>query len=360
MLVGGGQYILSHAGYGGEQWFSYNEHALAWTAMLDVIGFGAVNQDEIYVVPSLADLPQATLPSGSEQTITRGEYEELTGLLTQTGAYKLSTGGGQAANTLYALARIGFSTGMIGSAGSDAEGDSLVTDLSPVDTSQIARGGRTARCVVILENGQERTMRVLPAIHLPPVNALSAWDALGGGLYLHLTSLAPPELIVTQVELLKRVPRTVKLSFDPNELYCRLGLSALAPILNRVDVLFLNENESRMLTGSRDPERFFRASEFNIPLLVHKKGPRGAEITTLAGEHLEVPAKDVATLDPTGAGDVFAAGFLAGLLLGLDLKKCALLASKAAAQSVTGYGRSSYPGPELLDLLGLRPPVSAR
>jgi hypothetical protein len=50
---------------------------------------------------------------------------------------------------------------------------------------------------------------------------------------------------------------------------------------------------------------------------------------------------------PADAGNL-AAGFLAGLLLGLDPERCAILGTEAAAKSITGYGRSSYPGPELL------------
>jgi len=48
-------------------------------------------------------------------------------------------------------------------------------------------------------------------------------------------------------------------------------------------------------------------------------------------------------VDTIGAGDVYAAGFLAGLLRGLNLRSCAKLATKLAAKSITGYGRENYP-----------------
>lgn len=320
--------------------------------MMDVIGFGAINLDETYLVPSLTAVSGLRMLPGSEQTVGRREYNRLTARLKVAGARPALSGGGQAANTVYALARLGFRTAMISSVGADPEGERLLADLSPVDVSQVLRGGRSARCVVIAEDSGERTLRVLPAHDPPALDPVAAWRSLGGARFLHLTSLARAEEHPTQLALVEALPDDVTLSFDPGELYCRLGAEALAPVLRRTDVLFLNEREAELLSGKSAFDGCYRLLRREGAVLAGKKGARGVEIVG-RGERFELPAREVAAVDPTGAGDVFAAGFLAGLLLGLDLHQCAVLGSEAAARSVTARGRDGYPGRELLEALHL-------
>ncbi len=89
----------------------------------------------------------------------------------------LTSGGGQAANTLYALSALGgFRTAIIGSVGADEEGESLLAGLAPVDTSQVVRGGRTTRCAVIVDKHGERTICVLPSpAEVPVPDPVAAW-----------------------------------------------------------------------------------------------------------------------------------------------------------------------------------------
>ena len=82
---------------------------------MDVIGFGAINLDEMCPVRSFAALPGLAMAPGSERIVPAGEYDELTRLLKETGARRVVSGGGQAANTLCVLARLGFRTAIIGS-----------------------------------------------------------------------------------------------------------------------------------------------------------------------------------------------------------------------------------------------------
>ena len=328
---------------------------------MDVIGFGAINLDEMYAVRSLAALPGPAMTAGSERTVDASEYERLTRLLEEAGARKVVSGGGQAANTVYALARLGFQTAIIGSVGGDEEGDFLLAGLAPVDTSQVVRGGRTPRCAVIVDRSGERTICVLssPEEALLP-DPIAAWGRLAGARFVHLTSLTHKEELKAQIKLVESVPNDVRVSFDPGELYCWLGVEALAPILRRTHVLFLGEREVTLLTGKSLSPACKKLLSLGPAVLVCKKGAKGIDVLTADGQRISVAARKVAVVDPTGAGDVFAAGFLAGLLLGLEPERCAVLGAEAAAESITGYGRSRYPGPELLESLGLRPPRRPR
>ena len=148
--------------------------------MMDVIGFGAINLDEVHLVPSLTAVPGLRMHPGSEETVGRRDYDRLTTALKEMGTRPTLSGGGQAANTVYALARLGFRTAMIGSVGADPEGERLLTELAPVDVSQVLRGGRSARCVVVVDENGERTLRVHPADDPPALDPVAAWRSLGG------------------------------------------------------------------------------------------------------------------------------------------------------------------------------------
>lgn len=83
-------------------------------------------------------------------------------------------------------------------------------------------------------------------------------------------------------------------------------------------------------------------------ILVCKRGLKGSRVFT-EQEDFEVPALPVKAVDNTGAGDVYNAGFLAGLFLGKSLVESARFATALASKSVTGYGRTCYPTREDLD-----------
>jgi ribokinase len=135
---------------------------------------------------------------------------------------------------------------------------------------------------------------------------------------------------------------------DPGEIYAKKGLDEIRPLIKRCYVLFLTEREIRMLTG----QEFFDGAEslmkIGPSILVCKRGRQGSHVFS-EGKDFEVPAIQVEAVDNTGAGDVYNAGFLAGLLLGKSLRESALLATKVAAKSVTGYGRECYPTKEDLE-----------
>jgi sugar/nucleoside kinase (ribokinase family) len=83
-------------------------------------------------------------------------------------------------------------------------------------------------------------------------------------------------------------------------------------------------------------------------ILVCKRGERGSRVFTRKTD-FEVKAVPVEVVDNTGAGDVYDAGFLAGMFLGQSLEACARFAARVAAKSITAYGRECYPTREDLD-----------
>lgn len=134
-----------------------------------------------------------------------------------------------------------------------------------------------------------------------------------------------------------------QISFDPNirgELLADRAISGiLEPILSRCSILLSSDSELEMLAGVSDPDEAVAELKRRYPLeiVVVKHGPRGCAVYG-EGERIDVPAFVVDEIDPTGAGDCFDAGFLCGLLEGLDLRDAARLGSAAGALNAAALG----------------------
>jgi sugar/nucleoside kinase (ribokinase family) len=131
--------------------------------------------------------------------------------------------------------------------------------------------------------------------------------------------------------------RGMSVSFDPNsDLSGALGAEArrLLPLL---DLLFLNEMEALSFTRARSPSKALAALSKLVPCAVVKLGAKGA-IAASGGACLRQAGFRVRSLDTTGAGDSFAAGFVAAFLGGADLGTCLRWANGCGALSTRGVG----------------------
>jgi ribokinase len=318
--------------------------------MSTIVGFGALNVDLIYEVDDLKAIPsdEVRLEPGKELFGSDREFHSLLDLLNRFGTLKSKSGGGSAANTVVALARMGFRAKFIGKVGEDEEGDFLLENLRPVETSLIRRGQRSGVCLVVLDRHQDRFLFVQGNANNTLTTDEIDLGARNNVSWLHLTSFVGEPPFEAQKALLNRLDPSAKVSLDPGEIYAKKGLEEIRPLIKRCTIVFLTEREIRMLTG----REFFVGAESLMrtgpSILVCKRGRQGSHVFA-EGRDFEVPAVQVEAVDNTGAGDVYNAGFLAGLLLGKPLKESALFATRVAAKSVTGYGRDQYPTKEDLE-----------
>ena len=125
------------------------------------------------------------------------------------------------------------------------------------------------------------------------------------------------------------------------------GLDDILPLLRGTDILFLNDREMRMLTGMGAREGGQRLLGLGPDVVVCKSGAKGSSIITEEGL-LPIEPMPVRVVDVTGAGDVYAAGFLAGILKGWGLRRCGDFASLVASMSIGGIGREAYPDKDVL------------
>lgn len=306
---------------------------------VDLIGCGAVNLDLIYRLPTgfplLAELP----PRGAEEALDAEGRARLDEAL--DGQEPFRSGGGQAANVVFALGRLGYAATMLGRVGVDADGDRLCEELGPEATGLLTRDGQTGRVYVLLDDGGERRNLVWPATN----DEFAAGDLprrLPTARYVYFSSFVGERPLEGQTALLQRLDDMTEVAFDPGELYASRGVKRFMPLLQRTSYLFSTEHELELLCGVQ----LDRAIEFLLNLgvrtVVCKMGERGARLISRRGE-IYVPPSPATVTDVTGAGDLFAAGFLGGLIEDLPLESAGRLAAWVAARGIGGLGRSAYP-----------------
>lgn len=317
--------------------------------MKSIVGFGALNLDLIYEVDDLRAISTShfRLEPGKELFGSGEEFQSLLNLLNRLGTLKSKSGGGSAANTITALARMGLSAKFIGKVGEDAEGDFLLENLTPAQTNFIRRGGKSGVCLVVLDRHRDRFLFVSGNAN----NTLKFDEIMLGELkdisWIHLTSFIGEPPFEAQKALLNWIGPSIRVSLDPGEIYAKKGLNKIHPLVERSHILFLTEKEIRMLTHRDLFDGAKILMEMGPSILVCKKGSKGSHVFSKEKD-FGVPAIPVEVVDNTGAGDVYNAGFLAGLFLRRSLEESALFATKVAAKSVTGYGRDRYPTEEEL------------
>jgi sugar/nucleoside kinase (ribokinase family) len=255
--------------------------------------------------------------------------------------------GGCAANTALCLSRLGLPATVIGRVGRDWFGDFVVDDLARngIDTAGIKRSAAsgTSKTVILTVTGQDRRY-----IHTIGANAELVADDLDvdvlqtasvfylGG-YLVLPGLPAPALAELLGRLRNRGVRTVLDVVAPQG-ERGTSMAELGLVLPFVDVFMPNVEESRALTGEREPER--QAAAFlsaGCGAAIITMGPRGALLAT-QDSIFDAPSVDIDSVDESGAGDAFAAGFIAGMVEGRSLEDSLTLASVMGASACRRLG----------------------
>jgi len=306
---------------------------------VELIGCGAINLDLIYRLPQSFPLWSELGPPGTEQKMDADLRRVIGDALAHVVPSR--AGGGQAANTVNALARLGYSATMIGRVGDDDDGRFLLDELAPADGNLVARGGESGRVFVLLDEDGERRNLVWPAAN----DAFSPADLprrLPHTRYAMFTSFVGDEPLAAQLALLSRLPVEVDIAFDPGEIYARKGVKRFMPLLRRCAYLFATETELSTLCGLSLTEALDFLLNVGVGLVVVKMGSRGAR---LVGRRVDlyVPPLPAEVVDVTGAGDLFAAGFIGAMIEQVGLESAGRLAAWAASRGISGLGRSAYP-----------------
>jgi len=253
--------------------------------------------------------------------------------------------GGNGANTALAMAVIGASVRLVGAVGNDAQAESVLHELrrSGVNTDFVMRvPAPTATTVVLVnETGDRQFLHRLGASEKAFSEPLTFTPELvENASNYHFASLfILPHLRLHGAEMLRRARQAgLTTSLDTNWDAEGEWMTALAPCLPEVDILFMNEDEAFMVTGSNDPASAARVVlEKGVRTAVMKLSGRGCAIYT-DGQEIVCPSFPVPVKDTTGAGDSFVAGFLDARQRGASWAEAGEFANAVGALSVQKLG----------------------
>lgn len=256
--------------------------------------------------------------------------------------------GGSAANTVAGIAALGGRCGFIGQVADDQLGQVFAHDIRAAgirfDTAPRAGQPTTARCLIFVTPDGQRTMNTfLGASQFLPAAALDrGMIADAAILYLEGYLWDPEEpraAMRAAIEVARAAGRRVAFTLSDTFCIARHGDDFRRLIADgQVDILFANAAELAALTGTEDFEAGVAVLAAQVPTLVVTRGAEGA-CAVQRGERADVPAQPIArVVDTTGAGDLFAAGFLHGQAQGRSLAASLTLGAICAAEVIGHYG----------------------
>ncbi len=257
--------------------------------------------------------------------------------------------GGCANNTAIALTRLGLSAGAMGKVGTDAFGDLILQKLrdNEVDTVGMQQdpGSSTSFTFVAVASDGERTFYHYIGANGELCEADLDWEVIKSAKILHIAgALVMPRFDGAPMANVLQKAKNLGITTSLDTAYDATGkwMETLEPCLPYVDMFMPSIVEAQQLTGlsdAREIAQFLRRS-YGIHTIAIKMGEDGSYVSTPEREHFAT-AYPVTAVDATGAGDAYVAGFLAGTLMGWDLKATAELASATGAACVTAIGTTA-------------------
>ncbi len=256
--------------------------------------------------------------------------------------------GGSAANTLAGLSALGAQCAFIGQVADDQLGEVFGHDIRAVgidfDTAPRAGDPPTARCLIFVSPDGQRTMNTfLGASQFLPAEALNLETVADASILFLEGYLWDPEepraAMRKAIEAAKAAGRKVAFTLSDPFVISRHG-DDFRDLIEEglIDILFANHTELAALSGEDDFDTGLALLSPKVPVLVVTRSADGAT-GVMGDERVNVPAEPVSKVeDTTGAGDLFAAGFLFGHVRGKDLKTCLEMGATAAAEIISHYG----------------------
>lgn len=275
----------------------------------------------------------------------------------------VETSGGSAANTIAGVASFGGSAGFIGKVATDEFGRIFTHDIRSIGVSfnspAVSGGEPTSRSLILVTPDGERTMNTYLGIStdLDPNHLDAQLIADSAILYLEGYLFDRPDAKLafkTAAQHAASAGRQVALTLSDGFCVDRHRDEFLQLIRNNVDILFANEHEIKSLYQTADFETAAALARRDSKLAVLTRSAKGSMILTSA-EAIEIASDKVEeVVDTTGAGDLYAAGFLFGYARHLPLEICGKLASMAAAEVISHIGaRPAQPLKQLAQEKGL-------
>ena len=308
--------------------------------MKSILGIGNALTDILAVLPDDSLLNTFHLPKGSMQHVDMETGDGIWAALKPLGAKYVA--GGSAANTITCTAILGMPSGFIGKIGDDELGELFKSDQEQygVKTTLLKSPHSSGRSMVFVSGGNaERTFAVYlgAALDLVPEDLKPEW--FEGYDYFHIEGYLVQNqgLVRRAVEYARRAGCIISIDMASYNVV-ESNQAFLHDIVEKyVDIVFANETESKSFTKLDDPRAALDEIAKMCDIAVVKVGKDGSMIKS-GDEYHFIEAWPADTIDATGAGDTYAAGFLYAHSLGLPLEICGDAGSIIAAKVVEVIG----------------------
>jgi len=307
--------------------------------MKKIIGIGNALVDVMTMIPDETCLTRFSLPKGSMTLVDAPRSGEIKQAI--NGMKRTLASGGSAGNTMYGLGIMGVHSSFIGKVGRDELGNFYEQDMVDAGLTPVlirAQLTPTGTAVALVTPDSERTF----ATHLGAATELSA-DELKGDylrgyeiLYMEGYLLNNMPLVEQACQLAKKNNMCIALDLASYNVVNEMLPEFESIVTRYVDIVFANEEEAKAFTGLAPREALDAISQ-RCEIAVVKTGPAGSWIKR-GDEVIKVEALSVQPVDTTGAGDLYAAGFLYGFSNGFSLDKCGLFGSILAGKVIEVVG----------------------
>jgi sugar/nucleoside kinase (ribokinase family) len=304
-----------------------------------ITGFGAAIYD---IVASVSD-DFITGSVGDKGGMAYIDSSRLAQLVGQLPADAVKVAGGSAANTVFALAQLGLETSFVGKVGRDEFGRSYREQFLSVDgdcsSFKESLSEATAICLSMVTPDCERTMRTcLAAASTLTPEEITAEDLRGSDIcHIEGYALFNRPLALHVLKLCKELG--VEVSYDLGSFEVVSQNPDIAELLaDYVDIVYANEDEARAFAPDSTPENALEKLATLCKVAVVKLGRAGSLIQSGSRRYKIAPLEVERAVDTTGAGDLWACGFLYGYANSLPLDKCGEYASLMGAEAVRQFG----------------------
>ena len=307
--------------------------------MKKVLGIGNALVDILIRLKDDSLLQEFSLPKGSMQLID--EYLRLK-IIERIGSLEIQqASGGCAANTIHGLANLGIKSGFIGKTGTSELGKFFQDDLAKanIEPHLSYSFNKTGTAIAFISPDSERTFATYlgAAVELNPGELsevlFSKYD------YFHIEGylLQNHDLIQRAVKLARE--NNMKVSLDlASYNVVEENIEFLKSLIHLyVDIVFANEEEAKAYTSQEDPEKALKEIAKETEIAIVKLGKNGSLVQKDEQIYKIDPIK-VNSVDTTGAGDLYAAGFLYGLISEFPLDKCGAIGSLLAGTVIENIG----------------------
>jgi sugar/nucleoside kinase (ribokinase family) len=305
---------------------------------MKIIGIGNALVDLLTQIEEDSTLEALNLPKGSMQLV---DGENSKKAIDATSSFKRTiASGGSAANTIHGLARLGTPIGFIGKIGRDEMGTFFKNDMnqSGIETYLLESDTPSGVALALVSPDGERTFATFlgAAVEMTEKDINSSIFENFDILHIEGYLLQNYSLISETIKAAKEKGLLVSVDLASYNVV-EDNRDFLNEIIDKyTDIVFANEEESKALTGL-DPEESVKSLQKRVDIAVVKTGADGSLIA-MNGEITKVPANTVKVIDTTGAGDLYASGFLYGLINNYAPYECGLAGTILGGEVIQHIG----------------------